>query len=267
MDIITLKTNKQFHQFNPAVIYAYYNLADYPYEIKNEYILVERRKEIAVFLLDQRYQLDVSGFQKKVRYYTDVLPDKTKYKTTKTFEYLYNLTQLFSKTTKQNRRGQELTKRVDISITDLDVDNPVVSYLINRWELHKKNDPKVYQMLFDAKRYERCFKLKKKGFNIYQKLILVKGQPYGIICFSLNGSIAFELAFISLYWDKELKIINDLNGCILINCFYDLYQNYGIEYVNPGTDAGIKGLKVFKGKLPFEKIVYYNYVNNEVDKK
>jgi hypothetical protein len=52
-------------------------------------------------------------------------------------------------------------------------------------------------------------------------------------------------------------LINDQNDCIIINCLYDLYSNHGIKYVNLGTDAGIKGLKFFKRKIPhFEKIVY-----------
>ena len=65
----------------------------------------------------------------------------------------------------------------------------------------------------------------------------------------------------------KLKIINDLNECILINCFYDLYKNYGIKNINPGTDAGIKGLKVLKGKFPAKQLVYYSFISKEVDKK
>jgi hypothetical protein len=231
------------------------------------YIQVERRKESNAFCLDSTIPQIESI--KKIRYYSDVLPDKTKWKVTKQQDYLYDMKQIFENPIYEVRRGIKLTERKEISIIDIPKQEkiPIPQMLVQEWETHKKADPKVYQMLFDAKRYLRCFDLKEQGFNIYQKLILVDNQPYGIICFSIENNIAFELAFVSLYWKKELKIINDLNECILLNCFYDLYKNYGIEKINPGTDAGIKGLKILKSKFPAEKLVYYSFISKEVDKK
>ena len=55
-----------------------------------------------------------------------------------------------------------------------------------------------------------------------------------------------------------MKIINDLNECILIHYFWKFWK-LGIKEVNVGQTAGIKGLKIFKDKLQHNyQIIYSN---------
>lgn len=251
-----IKTGMEYHQFNPAVIASYYNIDKYPVIFNTDYIAVNRRKECAVFLLQNKF-VELNSNKKK-RYYSI---DKINKKSAKHDEYLYCLKDIFLCPSYDIRRGIKLKERSEVQIVEL-VDKEQLNKLILKWDTIKKSDPKVYKLLFDSKRYARTFELKNKGFNIYQKAILIKKQLYAIISFSIEENIAFELAFISEYNNKELKIINDLNQCIIINCFYDLYKNYNIQYINPGTDAGIKGLKIFKSKLPNKKISYYSFIAN-----
>lgn len=258
MKLSEIKTNKKIHQFNPAVISAYYNSEKYKTIIEDSFIAIRRLKEWAVFLLKDEL-INIVNHDKKLRFYSE---KKINEKSVKHIEYVYNLDELFTVTTKQIRRGMNLLQRKEIVISDI-TNISTIDSIINEWDAKKRSDPKVYQMLFDSKRYRRCFELKEKGFNIYQKMIFVNSKPYGIISFALDGENSFELAFVSLYWIDELKIINDLSECILINCFYDLWENYGIKYINPGTDAGIKGLKIFKSKLPNQKIEYYSFVKEK----
>lgn len=259
MQINQLQINKKYHQFNPAVIYAYFNLNKYLFKLEKNYLQVNRQKETNVFIFNSIIPKIASN--KKIRYYSDILPeDKQNYIITKHMDYLYDLDKLFIKTSPEIRRGIRLIERKEVKI--LDVDQNIIESLFYEWEIYKKSDKKIYQLLFDAKRYKRCFELKEKGFNIYQKSIFINDIPYGIICFSIENNIAFELAFISLYWKKELKIINDLNECILVLFFYNLWKN-GIKIVNPGTDAGIKGLKIFKQKILSDKLIYYSFLKKD----
>ena len=111
-------------------------------------------------------------------------------------------------------------------------------------------------MSFNPARYYRSYELLDYGFQIYQKIVMIKQVPYALINFALQGEYAYELSFLSLYKNTDLKLINDQNDCIIINCLCDLHR-HGIKYVNLGTSAGIKGLAFFKRKLPhFEQIVY-----------
>ena len=109
----------------------------------------------------------------------------------------------------------------------------------------------MHRISFNPARYLRSFKLKEHGYNIYQKVVYIHGNPYGLISFALDPPYAYEMAFISLYTDPALKLINDQNDCIIVWCLYDLYTNHGVSTVNLGTSAGIKGLRFFKQKRPF----------------
>ena len=247
------------HQFNPAVIYAYFNLDEYETLITPEYLRVERRKDNKVFLLNNFVEADQVPIDKDATVYSKIKLEGSK----SVKEFIYSLKSIFEKPDKQVRRGIKIGERVqfDNNFTQEELDT-----VFDGWNEMKRSDPKVYQILFDDKRYRRCFALKEKGFDIYQKLIRVNGKPYGAIAFALGKDVAFELAFVSLYKDKEMKIINDLNECIIINCFYDLYKNYCIKYVNPGQDAGIKGLKIFKNKFTSTPVQFYTK-KISVDKK
>ena len=136
--------------------------------------------------------------------------------------------------------------------------NSEVKVLFEKWKEAKILSPKTFRMAFSPNRYFRSCGLGDSGFNVYQKLVKINGEPYAVINFSLEGDYAFEMTFFSLYFDKTKKIINDQNDCIFISCLYDLYTN-GIKIVNSGPANGMKGLSFFKHKLPYtKKIVYTN---------
>lgn len=260
--LFELDYKTESHTFSKGVIAAYYNLLEYPGRVEKDWIQVKRRKGNVYFLL--RPDIIPTGetlSMKKDIFYSQV---RTRSTPVKTKEVVYDLEELFnnkkctnsSDVLKQLRRGVTLGDRKDISIinsTSLEVED-----LYNEWSEHKMNDPKVFRIAFTPKRYLRSFQLKEKGFKIFEQEIFVKNKLYGAICYEVQGDIAFELAFISRYWDKELKLINDQNECILINSFYELYQK-GVKKINVGTSAGIKGLKLFKNKLPnYEHFIYSN---------
>lgn len=238
------------HTFSKGVISAYYNLLEYPSIVKRDYIEIQRRKGKVYFQL-RPWTIDIN--QDKDTIYSEQKTEQCKIKTK---EIVYDLEQIFEKLNSQTRRGITLTNRKEIVLRE--VTSREIEELYQEWTEHKMNDPKVFRIAFTPKRYLRSFQLKEKGFNILQEGIYINGKLYGAICFELQNDIAFELAFISRFWDKELKIINDLNECILTHYFWKLWK-LGIKEVNVGPTAGIKGLKVFKNKLQnYEHIIYSN---------
>lgn len=247
--LIDLDYKTESHTFSKGVIAAYYNLLEYPSEVGLDYIGIKRKKGKVHFLLTPGTPImDL----KKDTVYSQVKTDICKVKTK---EVVYDLEKIFTKPSKQVRRGINLMFRQDMKITTLkgiDLTN-----LYNEWAQHKMDDPKVYRIAFTPKRYLRSFQLAENGFYLFGSAYYVKGELYGAICYSTQGDMAFELAFISRYWRKDLKITNDLNELILINSFYHLQQN-GIKKVNVGPTAGIRGLKTFKAKLPSEELIIYS---------
>ena len=130
--------------------------------------------------------------------------------------------------------------------------------IFNTWKEYKQNDKKVFQIAFNPNRYIRTYSLKSRELDIYEKIVYVKSIPYAVINFSKKGDRAFELSFVSKFFNKEIRFINDLNECIFINCLYDLYNNYGIKKVRPGRDGGIKGLKFFKNQFKGKDNLIYS---------
>jgi len=240
------------HTFSKGVIAAYYNGLEYPMEVTKDYIRIKRRKDNVIFKLGYEY-LFID--EKKDVIYT---PIKTDYTKIKTKEIVYDLEKIFTNPSKQIRRGITLTNRKEIVLRDST--RPEYEQLYQEWQEHKMNDPKVFRIAFTPKRYLRSFQLKEKGFPIADFYYYVNGELYGALCYEAEeeNDTAFELAFISRYWRKDLKLCNDLNELILINSFHELYKR-GVKKINVGPTAGIKGLKLFKNKLEnYEHIIYSN---------
>lgn len=238
------------HTFSKGVIAAYYNGLEYPMEIKENYIRIKRRKGNVFFNLFPTQETKIDN-EKDVLYNLE----KTIQTKIKTKEVVYDLDKIFTNPSKQVRRGISLTFRKEIVLRDCT--RPEYEQLYQEWSEHKMNDPKVFRIAFTPKRYLRSFQLREKGFNIKEGIYYVNNKPYGAICYEVQGDIAFELAFISRYWRKDLKLINDLNFCILVNSFYELWRR-GVKHINCGPDAGIRGLKVFKSKLPSQELIIYS---------
>jgi len=242
------------HAFNVSIIASYNNLFKNPLEIFDDGFSVIGRKKKALFVLkDHRWNEEMNIISE-----TPIRECKKKTK-----EIVYDLKQIFTNPTKEVRRAMSLKNRKEIRITGIDNSldlYKIVDEIFKDWKTAKENDPKVFRIAFSPGRYLRGFYLPRWLCN-YQKIVYIKDKPYALINFSFNPNkpIAYEIGFISRFWDKDLKIINDLNFCILVNCFYDLFQNYKIEKINVGPTAGIKGLKVFKDKLPHDyQLVYSN---------
>lgn len=240
------------HTFNRAVITAYNNLFKYPFKITKDYIQVFQSKRDTIFVLNPEYNLKQIVCKKKPLFLCETEIEGVTKKKVK--EEYYDLRELFLNPNKQIRRGMK--ERDNITFVE------PISFISNEiyfdWEKHKINDPKVYRIAFNPRRYWRCSFLKEAGFNIYEKLVLVNEQPYGVIIFSLQGDKAYELSFISRYFDKGLRIINDLNEIIIIRCFYDLWKNYQIKTVNVGVNIGNKGLSFFKKQFKGQELIIYS---------
>lgn len=241
------------HTFSKGVIASYFNALQYPYEVGDGFIAVKRKKERVWFFPTNNKELLPVGETKDIIY----SPIKTTLTKIKTKEVIYDLEKIFEKTTKEVRRGITLTNRKEIVLRV--ATQSEIEELWKEWSEHKMNDPKVYRISFTPKRYLRAFQLKDNGFNIVHLTYFINNQLYGAICYEIQDNVAFELAFISKYWEKDLKLTNDLNELILINSFHKLYSNHNILKINVGPTAGIKGLRIFKNKLPHnEHIIFSN---------
>jgi hypothetical protein len=245
-----LEYQSKSHSLNKAVIAAYYNVAKYGFTAYSNQIVVKQSRRTVAFVLNKYQKSDP-----EVVFGVDVGLSEQPIYPKKNKEVCYALPELFDGTCKETNRGVKFSARSEVKIVDYKKDLQL-DLIYGDWKQMKESDPKVYLMTFNPARYYRSYELADNGYNIYQKLILIKDKPYAVINFALQGEYAYELSFLSRFKDKELKLINDQNDCIIIHCLHDLYQR-GIMYVNLGTDAGIKGLKFFKRKLPhFEQIVY-----------
>ena len=237
------------HNCNKAVIAAYYNVKKYGYEFDENYIKIDQNRRTVYWIVGPNFDMHVRADKPTV--FISEYPISKKLEK----EVCYELKSLFSVPSTAVSRGLKFADRADVSIVDYKKD-ATLDLLYNGWKQTKEADPKTFLMTFNPARYYRTYELADFGFAIYQKLILIRGKPYAVINFALQGGRAFELSFLSLFKDPELKIVNDQNDCIIVHCLGELYAR-GIKYVNLGTDAGIKGLKVFKHKHPsFEQIVY-----------
>lgn len=242
------------HTFSKGVIAAYYNGLEYPLEVTDRYIKVKRRKESVWFCIGDIYlALHQKDINPKDIFYSTVKTELTKIKTK---EVVYDLKKIFTTPSKQVRRGITLTDRKEIVLREPAMSE--IEELYQEWQEHKMNDPKVFRIAFTPKRYLRSFQLKEKGFHTEHFGYYVNGELYGALVYETNEDQAFELAFISRYWRKDLKLCNDLNELILIHSFYGLHTGYAIQKINVGPTAGIKGLKVFKAKLPSEELIIYS---------
>lgn len=236
------------HNCNKAVIAAYYNVKKYGFEAGQSYIRINQTKRTVCWLLKENS--DIQGVLPNTVLISEHPISKKLEK-----EVCYELQSLFSVPSTAINRGVKFAGRDDVEIVDYKKDIRL-DLIYNGWKQTKENDPKTFLMTFNPARYYRSYELADHGFDIYQKIVLVKKRPYALINFALQGDRAFELSFLSLYKDPELKLINDQNDCIIVHCLNDLRQR-GVKTVNLGTSAGIKGLAFFKRKLPnFEQIVY-----------
>ena len=245
-----LQYKSSSHTFNKAVIAAYNNVKKYGYTATDDYIRVDQSQRSVFFILNPDMDLSSLKSDKKMMLLCEspIFKKKTK-------EVCYDLSLIFNEDTTANKRGVKFTDRPEAKIVDYKKDQRL-DQLYAGWKKTKEEDPKTFLMTFNPPRYLRSYELLDHGFEVYQKLVLVRDKPYAVINFALQGSMAYEMSFLSLFKDPDLKLINDQNDCIIINCLHDMYTR-GIGLVNLGTDAGIKGLKFFKHKLPsFEKVVY-----------
>lgn len=244
-----LQYNSISHSFNKSVIAAYYNVKKYGFEQYVWGIAIKQSKRTVNFCTNK--DMLIADVDSKSIFLSEQAIFKKKEK-----EVCYALDDLFAVPTSVINRGIKFVDRDSVAIVDYKKDDRL-DYLYNNWKQTKESIPTTFLMTFNPARYYRSYELLDFGYNIYQKIVLVKNQPYAVINFAIQDDIAFELSFLSLFKNQELKLINDQNDCIIIHCLYDLYKNYNIKTVNLGTDAGIKGLKFFKHKLPnFEQIVY-----------
>ena len=241
------------HNCNKAVIAAYYNVKKYGFVATDDYVRIDQSRRSVGFILNKDF--DIGNLES-----TPALTGISEYPIfkKKEKEVCYDLHHLFCNKSMMSTtsRGLNFRKRTGVEIVDYKKDERL-DYLYDGWKKTKEDDKKTFLMTFNPARYYRSYELLDHGFSIYQKLVLINKKPYAVINFALQNAYAYELSFLSLFKDPELRLINDQNDCIMVHCLFELFTKHGVGIVNLGTDAGIKGLKLFKHKLPhFETIVY-----------
>lgn len=240
------------HTFNRAVIASYNNVAKYGFTATDRYIRIDQNRRTLIFALSGDFSVDEIVSKKPI-----VVVSEHPIFSKKVKEVCYDLNSIFVEGGSALSRGIKFVDRTEVDISDYTKVDATLDFIYNGWKETKEADKKVYLISFNPARYYRSYLLKELGYNIYQKLVKIRNEPYALINFAIQDDKAYELSFLSLFKNKELRLINDQNDCIIINCLYDLYKNYGIKFVNLGTHAGIKGLSFFKKKLPhYETIVY-----------
>ena len=241
------------HSFNRAVIASYNNVAKYGFVATSDFIRIDQSRRSLFFILNDKISVESLEQPKKPVFLCEqpVFSKKVK-------EVCYDLDLLFSEKGSAINRGIKFSDRVDVKISDYIKTDAILDHIYSGWKETKESDKRVFLISFNPARYYRSYMLKSCGYNIYQKLITIREQPYALINFAIDGDRAYELSFLSLFKDKSLRLINDQNDCIIINCLYDLHTNFGIKSVNLGTHAGIKGLAFFKKKLPHYEVVVYS---------
>ena len=237
------------HNLNKAVVASYYNVAKYGFQEYKWGFSIKQTKRTVNFHTNPDILFD-DGNPNSFN-----ISEQAVYKN-KEKEVCYKLDDICNNYSSALGRGIKFSSRPEVKIFDYAYGMSVHT-IYEAWKKTKEEDPKTFLMTFNPARYLRSYELVEQGFDIYQKLITIKDTGYALINFAKQGDMAFELSFLSDFKNQDLKLINDQNDCIIINCLCDLYRNHGIKTVNLGTDAGIKGLKFFKRKMPhFEQIVY-----------
>lgn len=258
-ELSDLSVKQISHTFNPAVITAYNNLTRYRFNFTEDYLLIYGIKKNTLFLLNPEFgyfQVAADVCENTSKPIVVLSEVKTEFLSKKITEIEYDLKTLFDSNDKQIRRGVRLAQNRDIQIKDTDNLETNLT-LFDKWKEYKLNDPKVFRISFTPDRYRRTYLLKELGFHIFEKIVYVKEKPYAVINFAINRDRAYELSFVSLFFDPELKLMNDLNDCIIIYCMHQMYLHHGIKYVNLGTDAGIKGLRFFKRQFHYNPVYVY----------
>ena len=270
-----LNSGNLIHDFSLGALFAYHKLEQL---IENEkcflfknMILIEGKDKIEIIDYDTQkdaYLDDFFDFEllkpcRTLLHSSKLLPH-IKHKA-KTEEVVYDLV------TSQERQGRDhksfyhavnrpksIIQRKDlgIEIEELTPDSETWIELHKEWVNYKLAQPGTFRIAFPTARYKRCLNL--DLIPTYKKAIFIKGQPYGFIVFSLEGKNAFELAFVSLYFKPEFKIISGLNQ-YLFSYFLQELQKLGIEKVNSGFVLN-KKLAVFKKTSQRSKpIIRYTY--------
>lgn len=152
-----------------------------------------------------------------------------------------------------NKPVNIIENRPDLDITLEDLAGQAgLNELHDEWVKYKLSLPKTYRISFPTARYRNT--LRELPIPMYCKAIYIKGKLYGYIIFSIENEVAFELAFVTLYWKEEFKILNGLNQYIFSYCLIDLLCR-DVKFVNSGFALN-KNLKMFKQMSQKSNSVY-----------
>jgi len=263
-----LTKNNLIHDFSLGALFAYHKLEDLIEEEKasigDNFLVYETSKKVTLILYHSpQYVSDFIKFKR---------PDKKleilsaspiislgKYKK-RTEECFYQLSRLTNKSYHQYRRPISIfEERPDLNIWLADIDQVHPDSLMelhNEWVKYKLSQPKTHRISFPTARYRRT--LISYPIKTFSKAILIDGRLYGFIIFSVEGQIAFELSFCTLYWKKEFWKVNGLNQYIFSYCLIQL-KKQGVKFINSGYALN-KNLKTFKTCAQKADSVYrYSY--------
>lgn len=260
--LLTKKRDNLIHDFSLGALLCYHEL-----EKKlekglakiddNGIMLVGKKK--TTFMPAPDYQFFIENFPQGV-YSLETVNLIPRLSKKKAEEIIYDLDLLrrdqYANTKKYYQavtRPLKIVEKFKIEFRDIEDYKPYED-LCKEWVEYKLSQPTTFRMSFPTGRYRRCLYLDK--IPTYKKGIWINGKLYGFIIFSLEGEVAFELAFVSLYF--KTKIISGLNQYLFSYCLLEL-KKMGYKYVNSGYTLN-KNLQIFKlTSSKGRKISRYSY--------
>lgn len=239
------------HDLSLGALFAYHQLQNKQHEVYEDIVVIRGAKSDTFFLYGKNRFVE----ELIERPATIISASPTNFPNTKKQkEIMYDLNKIFHHT--GNKKYHSLSKplqilnRSDLGITIKDIDTDLnaaeqgdLRLLHDKWVKYKLSLPNVHRISFPTARYRRT--LDSFPIPMYRKAIYIKGQLYGFIVFSLQNKVAFELSFVTLYFEEQFKILNGLNQYLFSYFLIDLYTNHNIKFCNSGFVLN-KNLGVFK---------------------
>lgn len=253
-EISKLKYESSSHSMNKLVLAAYKNLFKNKVKITDEFISIESPRRTVVLNFTNK-NLDSSQFKNPIIYSEKNISNKYDE------EIIYDIEKIINLDSREIRRGLRFEDRPQVKVIETTGDMKFIRdkmTIFKKWDLYKKSDPKVFQMLLNSNRYKRAigFKSTELGENIKEFICYINGKPWAYTTLSIQNDTVFAISSITLFFDKKLRIVADMSEMYLLTILKKLHEQ-GFKYYNYGPDGGIKGLGKYKKQFPYEiKKVY-----------
>ena len=111
-------------------------------------------------------------------------------------EIVYDIEKIVNLDNKEVRRGLKFEDRPQVEVVETTGDMKFVRdkmTIFRKWDIYKKSDPKVFQMLLNSNRYKRAigFKSTELGENIKEFICYINGKPWAYTTLSVQNDTVF----------------------------------------------------------------------------